>query len=178
MRRFYPALCLPLLLLSGCRIERTPGPYIDRLDTPEEEIRAATEELIDRLLSTAPSLQRRNLSDVTTALTPHVEVNGIGPAGQVISGNAEFIRTLDELTAGNRVGMDDLRVEVDAGNDVAWFRSVLILTDDEDVSRRLPFTGVFVRDEGEWRLRQGNLAGPVSLPSDSLPQADSVAEAG
>lgn len=177
MRRFYPALCLPFLLLSGCKIERTPGPYIDRLDTPEEEVRASTEELVDRLLSTAPSLQRGNLDDVATALTPHAELNGIGPTGEVMSGNAAFIRTLDELTAGNQVDMADLRVEVNAGNSVAWFRSVFILTDDEAATQRVPFTGVFVHDEGEWRLRQGNLSGPVSPPG-SLPPADSVAAAG
>lgn len=179
MPRFYPARYLSLLLLlSGCKIERTPGAYIDRLDTPEEEIQAATEELVDRLLSTAPSLQRRNASDVNTALTPDSELSGIGPMGQVVSGGADLIRTLEDLTAGNRVGMDDLRVEVDAGNDVAWFRSVLILTDQDDVVRRMPFTGVFVREEGEWRLRQGNLSAPIDLPSDSIPQADSVAAAG
>ena len=178
LRRFYPALCLPLLLLSGCKIERTPNAYIDRLDTPEEEVQAATEELVDRLLSTAPALQRGNLNDVTTALSPHTELSGVGPAGEVIAGNAEFVRTLQELTAGNRVAMNDLRVEVDPGNDVAWFRSVMILTDPDDIERRMPFTGVFVQHEGEWWLRQGNLTAPVSLPSDSLPPADSAAAGG
>lgn len=168
MRRFYPTLYLLVLLLpGGCRIERTPNEYIDRVETPEEELQAATEELVDRLLSTAPSLQRRSRSDVTAALAPHVELNGIGPAGEVVSGTDDLIRALEEQTAGNRVAMDDLKVEVDVGNDVAWFRSVLTLTDQENVTRRMPFTGVFLHHDGEWRLRQGNVALPVSPPADS-----------
>lgn len=178
MRRFLPALCIPLVLLGGCRIERTPSAYIDRLESPEEEIRAATEELLDRLLSTGPSLQRRNLGDVSIALAPHAELSGIGPDAEIVRGDTELLRLLDETTAGRNVAIEDVRVEIEPGSDVAWFRSVLVVSGDSVDAGRMPFTGVFVHEDGEWRLRQSHLSGPITPPADSLPPADSAAAAG
>lgn len=179
LRRFSAALCLPLLLLTGCRIERTPSPYIDRVGTSEQEVRAASEELVDRLLSTAPSLQRGNLTEVTLALAPRVDITGIGPDAEVIRGDTAFMRILTEMTAGQRIAMEDLRVDVEPGNDAAWFRSVFVLTDTSDATGRVPFTGVLMHQEGIWRLVQANLAEAVTPQADPPPSPEqAAAEAG
>ena len=166
-------------MLGGCRIERTPDPYIDRLETPQEEVRASAEELIDLLLSTAASLQRGNLGAVAVALAPDADLSGIGPGAAVITGYPEFLDSLSAMTANRSVDMVDLKVEVEPRNAVAWFRSVLVLTGDSIEAERMPFTGVFVHEEGVWHLRQAHLSGPISSQPDSLPQApDSAVEGG
>src|SRR5690606_22622855 len=119
-RRF--SLLLPVLLFSfaACRIEQTPTRYIDRLETPEEEIQASMEELTDRLLSTAPSLQRRDLGDVLAALAPHPDMAALAPASDtVLTSATQLGLALSQAAEGGGIEMSDLDVEVSPENTVA-----------------------------------------------------------
>lgn len=168
--------------MSGCRIEQTPIRYIDQVETPEAVTRASVDELSDRLRSTAPSLQRDNLSDVVAALAPHPEIATIGPTPDSISGTAtDLWIALGDLTTGRYVTVEDLEVDIGAGNNLAWFRTSYLLTGGDADAERVHFTGVFVREGGEWRLRQGHLGAPApaaTAPTSPAAEADTLVAAG
>ena len=167
MRRFWTVLPLLALPLAGCRVEQTPAEYIDVLEIPEDDISASREELTDRLLSTAPALQRRAIDDLLAALTPATGVSGFGPSEPVTDPTSLGV-ALTTLAGGNPVQMDDLVVQVGSRNNVAWFRSVYSIEPDDGAVDQLRFSGVFVREEGVWRLVEAHISEPVS--PDSLPR--------
>lgn len=170
LRRFWRLLPLLLLAapLAGCRIEQTPAEYIDVIDIPEDDLSASADELSDRLLSTAPSLERRNLNDLLSALTPAAEVFGFGPGeGELITDPTTLGFSLSQATGGRDVSLAELNVEVGPRNNVAWFRSLYSVQGADEDAYEIRFSGVFLRIQGEWRLVQAHVSRPVS--SDSLP---------
>ena len=180
MRRFCGIVALLAILLAGCRIEQTPAEYIDVLEIPQDDLAASQAELTDRLLSTALSLQRRNLNDLLAALLPAPDVVGYGPGeDQRITDPASLSFTLSEPTAGRMVSIEDLAVEVGPRNHVAWFRARYLVTDDADDPEERLFSGVFLRREGEWYLVQAHVSAPLSpTPPPSEAAADTPGGAG
>lgn len=185
LRRFCSLLSLLLLTasLAGCRIEPTPAEYIDVVDIPEDDLSASADELSDRILSTASSLERRNLNDLLSALTPAPEVFGFGVGeGELITDPTTLGYTLSQATGGRDVSLSDLNVEVGPRNNAAWFRSLYSVQGEDEEPYQVRFSGVFMRIQGEWRLVQAHVSRPVS--SDSLPlppqeaEADTLAGAG
>ena len=167
MRRFWTVLPLLALPLVGCRVEQTPAEYIDVLEIPEDDISASREELRDRLLSTAPALERRAIDDLLAALTPATEITGFGPS-EPVTDPTSLGFALTTLAGGNTVRMDDLVVEVGPRNNVAWFRSVYSIEPEDGGADQLRFSGVFLREAGIWRLVEAHISEPVS--PDSLPR--------
>lgn len=167
MRRFWTFFPLLALSLAGCQIEQTPPELIDVLQIPEDEISASREELTDRLLSTGPALQRRAIGDLLAALTPAGEITGFGPT-EPVTDPTSLGYALTTFADGNTVRMDDVVVEVGPRNNVAWFRSVYSIELDDGATDQLRFSGVFLRDAGNWRLVEAHISQPVSR--DSLPQ--------
>ena len=180
MRRFWRLLPLFALLLQGCRIEQTPAEYIDVVEIPQDDITASQAELTDRLLSTAPSLQRRNLDDLLAALLPAPDVLGYGVSTEeTISDPASLGFALSEPTAGREITMEDLTVEVGPRNNVAWFRARYALAGEAVESGELLFSGVFLRREGEWYLVQAHVSTPLTpTPPPSEAPADTPEGAG
>lgn len=150
---------------------QTPEEYIDVLEIPQDEISASRDELTDRLLSTGPALQRRALSELLAALTPVPEVAGFGPRDPVTDPTT-LGHALAPVAAGSSVRVEEVAVDVGPRNNVAWFRSVYSIGYDDGSSERLRFSGVFLREAGNWRLVEAHISRPLS--PDSLPPAEAA----
>lgn len=170
---------LPLLLLAGCRIEQTPAAYIDHVGTPQDDLRASEEELMDRLRSIAPALQREDYRSIVAALAPSDELTAFGPEKNSLAGGAALGTALAGATGGQAASAEDLVVRVELQNTIAWFRvAYRVVTPVEDDLSEVRFTGVFARQEGEWRLVQGHISNPLTPPAADSVQADPPAAGG
>lgn len=181
MRRFWRPLLLLALALGGCRIEPTPAEYIDLIEVPEDDLAATQGELRDRLRSTASALQRRDLADLLTALTPVENVIGFGPSvGDPITDPTTLGFRLSEMTAGREVQMTELTIEVGPRNDVAWFRTAYAVDSETEEPYDVRFSGVFLRQGGDWRLVQAHVSTPLNpeLPLPEEAAADTPAAGG
>ncbi|MQA90130.1 MAG: hypothetical protein GEU90_07835 [Gemmatimonas sp.] len=169
--RLWPFAVLLAIVQGSCTIEQTPQEYIDHLTTPAAELEVSRDELMVRLLSTAPALERRDRLGVSGALAPGAEVFvlGLRPGEQLTTPRA-VVDTLVSLIGGSDVGIGEAVVTVAPGNDVAWFRVAYDLPGSNADSSTINFSGVFVRAEGDWRLTHGHLSGGVSSwPPDPAP---------
>lgn len=169
LRRFYaPSLAL-ILLLGACTIEQTPQEYIDRQQAPAREIEASRRELTDRLRLTSVSLQRGDRRGIVSALAPAsgMEVIGLEP-GQVIASGEELAQELALATSRGVITLDEPVIDVDSQNGVAWFRASFHLASGDSAGNRLYFSGVFVRQSGEWRLTQGHISRPTQIGSSAI----------
>jgi hypothetical protein len=173
LRRFSRSLLLAGLALAGCRIEQTPQRYIDHQETPAEEIRASVHELRQRLLSVSAALQRGDPAEVGAALRPHEEAYVFGPAGQELRSARDIAQALQAVHAEGGLRVDEVAVDVGPRNNVAWFRAKYVAP-AEPGAEAVRFSGVFVRQGGEWRLIQGHLSGGISQPPPPPPPEATV----
>jgi hypothetical protein len=155
-------LLLCVATASSCRIERTPDHFVDNQATPADELRAAEAELRGRILAVGTAIQRRNASDLASALGPHEDLSIIGPAdGQVITTPAEVLTLLTELAGTDPLMARAVDVDVSPRMNVAWFQSDFGSGGAGEASSAFRFSGVFIREEGEWRLVQGHISEPI-----------------
>jgi hypothetical protein len=172
LRRFFLPLFLTLLL-PACRIEQTPQRFIDHQLTPAEEIAASEAELTSRLNAMISALQRRNAGEAAGILQPHPEVRAIGPGeGEWLVEPAEIAAALGELAGPGPGAADHIAVTVGPRNNIAWF-SVEYSSPADPGEANFRFSGVFLRQDGEWRLVDGHLSRPyVSYPAPDPPDPD------
>ncbi|MEX2571133.1 MAG: nuclear transport factor 2 family protein [Gemmatimonadota bacterium] len=165
MRRSWIPAALGALFLAACTIEQTPERYIDRETTPVGEIETSRQELTARLLSSAVAVRRGDRIGLVAALSPTTDavvlLSGDG-SEETALGRGEVVETIIRLASGAEVAMDDPLVTVAEPNNIAWFLARYRLLDDQDVESGLNFSGVFIRQDGEWRLVQGHLSPSVS----------------
>jgi hypothetical protein len=180
LRRFCTLAVAALVVLGGCRIERTPLSYIDHIESPAGERDASREELIDRLLSTATAAQRRDSPALVAALVPLPEAPIFGLQEVEDSSAITAISELVALSAEGPVSMAPPLVEVGADNDVAWFSATYHLSGAPEEAADVRFSGVFVRQEGAWRLAQAHLSRSATPPppSQAPPEAQDTAAGG
>jgi hypothetical protein len=167
-----------LLVLSACRVERTPEQYFDHQTTIEAEREAAAGELRDRLLAMGEAIDRGNATEALIALSPAADAFILGPReGMVVSGSERISALLDSLLASRTVAAEvrDVQVGIAARANVGWFRADLALPGIIPGDRPLRMTGVYVRDAGLWKLVQAHLSTTISEPetdSSSNPKAE------
>jgi hypothetical protein len=166
------------LALAGCRIEQTPQQYIDRRDTPADQLLTSEAELTRRLLEVSDAMRSNDTVGLETILALHPEVIVYGPAsGEQFGGGPGIARSLSDFANG-RVLVPDVNVQVGPQNNVAWFRATYE-DSTTSVSDALRFTGVFLRQDTAWQLVLGHISVPATLPPPrpaTLP--DSSREAG
>lgn len=151
-------LLLAALLVAGCQIEPTPSEYIDSVAVADQDIGNAEEEITARLRLTAPALERRNLNGVLAALTPSSNLEGWGPISDEPIQDANTLSfALAALTAGRQVGIDELVVRMSPRNTESWFIiRYRVVGEEEEYNVR--FSGVFLSQQGEWRLVQAHIS--------------------
>lgn len=159
MRRLCSLLGLSLVL-AACRIEPTPEQYIDPIRATED-VSTTEAEIRSRLTEIADVLRDGSLQALTATLSPH-------PDGVVIGFDTQRLFTTEQLAAllqrqvgGEQWTIRDVSVIVDSGNRVAWFVSRFFPSDasvGDRVSAGFDFSGVYLREAGEWRLIQGHLS--------------------
>lgn len=178
-----------LLLLGGCKVERTPREYFDHARPAEVVQREAAEELRDRVLAFGQALVRGDELAAQAALAPAPDGYLLGPLdGQVLQGGERIAALVRRLAALGPLAVDVLDVHVGVGPraSVGWFAARFQVPGLPD-SAGLRMTGVYVRDRGDWRLVQGHLSlaatGLPALPgspypdSAAAPAADAAAAA-
>jgi hypothetical protein len=176
LRRFSTLALVAAGLLVGCRVTETPEALIDYQDTPQAERQASADELRDRLLATGQALRRGNRADVLVALAPVSNVYAIGPdEGQAATTPSTLAEMLEQVAGRGEVTLDDLAVSISANNNVAWFRTELRVSRPQQEPATVRFSGVFVREEGDWRLSQAHLSRPVSLDPETPAEEESPA---
>ena len=165
------------LVIGGCTIESTPQSYIDRVVTPVREVELSEEEIRARLLSISPAIQRGSAADIDAALQAHDRATVIGliPEGEATAGS--IAQDLGRLRGERAPRFEGLVVEVGPSNTTAWFRGTLVGDSPVDSTAEIAFSGVFVRQDGAWRLIQGHLSEALSRypPTEALPADDSAA---
>ncbi|HEU0013166.1 MAG TPA: nuclear transport factor 2 family protein [Longimicrobium sp.] len=179
-----------LLSLAACDVDRTPPQYLNPRDPAVVERRDAEDELGLRVAAFREALARGDRDDAVAALVPAVNAHVIGMDGndgRARFGAAGIAQALEPLRAGAGAAVartPDLRVEADARAGNGWFAThleLLPVTAAGGEPRRARVSGVFARQEGEWRLVQLHLSRaeappPVSPAAGSPPASrDSAA---
>lgn len=179
MRRIGRSSWVVALAIAGCTIEQTPQEFIDRLETPGQEIAASEAEVRARLLSVTGAIQRRSGPDIEAALLPHsrVFVVGLLPGEEWRTGD-EIAAALIQLRGEPAPRFEDVVVEVVSTNNVAWFRGTFAGANVLDSIADVRISGVFVRQEGAWRLLQGHLSAPDAISPRPPPPAPAGTAAG
>lgn len=175
---------IPLLLLSGCRIERTPSEFFDHVATPAEIRAAAEAEVRDRLLAFVAAAARGDALQGILALNPAADALIVAPAGIEIGGDDSARAAIAQLLA-TPVAVEPREVEVRVSAvraDAAWFRMQVEGPGSKPEPALYDATGTFVNMGGLWTLVQVHISGPMEadlLTTDSVPNPpDSVGAPG
>lgn len=167
-----------LLLVGGCRIERTPSELFDHVATPEEARAAAEAELRDRLLAFVAAAARGDGLQGMLALNPAPEARIIAPMGIEIGGiDSTSARAVVAQLLATPVAMQARELEVTVSTvraDAAWFRMQVEGPGITPEPSLYETTGTFVNMGGLWTLVQAHVSGPmpidtVTTDSDSVP---------
>src|SRR5690606_35064488 len=112
------------------------------------------------------------LNDVVAALTPANEIQGFGPElSEPVDDATSLASALTSAVDRRSVTIGDLQVNVGPQNNVAWFRAAYDL---DGGAAELRFSGVFLRQEGEWRLVQGHVSPPITPEPPPEAAADTL----
>ncbi len=168
-----------MLLLGGCKIERTPSEYIDRRGAAATEREEAAAELRSHVAVLAQSLSQGSVGRALAALSPAPDVRVLGPKQRWQVGDAADLRPLLEQAVANRgTRVEPTAVEVQIGprGDIGWFAARFRLVHNlaPADSSELRLSGVYLRDEGVWRLMQAHLSGSQGVLTPLPPPADST----
>lgn len=179
--------CALWILLVGCKIERTPDEFFDQ-QLPATLGEEAVAELRAHVLNLIQALNRGQPETALAALAPRADAYIIGPeGGSVFSGSEQIDAALQWITALGPVSVQarDVRIAADLRGNVGWFSTDLGVPGLETAgTAALRMSGVYVREEGRWRLAQAHLSVPTKnllnrLPTYPASPADSVvAESG
>ena len=185
MHRRHAALAA-LLLVTACKVDRTPRSFYDRQPAAIDQD-AAVAELRARVLAFGNALERGNRSAASSALAPSPDAVVYpldGDDGRYATGAEGLTRTLGELgvPAPLAARTPDLVVRANVKGNLGWFSTHLELLPMGSVGQfqRVRVSGAFVRDGGEWHLAQIHLSrsGPSAAARDSVARdsarADSV----
>lgn len=176
MRKLSSAALCAAVLVSACKIERTPPEFVDHRQPVTELRDAASEELQARLLALGQALARGDASEAALALVPAADAYVLTPQDS-LAGEEAVGALIGRLAAegGEGARVEDVVVSVGPRANVAWFRGTVHLPRAEIPALRL--TGVFLRaDEGEWRLVQAHLSSPTPEPSPPQANPDAAAD--
>ena len=175
MNAHHPAALVAVLALAACEVDRTPDVYLDRGSAVQQAREAGGAEVRDRVLAMGQALSRGNAADALTALSPADDAYVISPqAGLEITGEEQIAAVLGSLAAEPvPVNARDVGVTVGPGGNVAWFRASLASEGAAPARPPVLITGVYLLDEGIWRLVQAHLSVPaMTPPTQSPPAAD------
>jgi len=174
------------LLLSACKIERTPREQLSQREPAATERRLAEEELRDRVGALAQAVGRGDHDAALLALAPaadlYLQGPDDGPPAVGPEGAAAVVRALIGEEAPE-VAVEDVRVTLGPRARVAWVAATMDVRGEGEAERRpLRMTGVYLRVRGAWVLSQGHLSRPATgpeapqpLPADSAAPRDSTA---
>lgn len=156
---------LTLLVLTACRIERTPDEYIDLQTSDETERLDAQEELRARILAFGQGLARGNELAALRVLAPAGDVQVIAPAepGVEVGARAALDGVAAAVAARRPLRAQNVDVNVNERANLAWFSATLPLRDE---AAPLRISGVFLRQEGTWRLVQMHVSDAAEQPAD------------
>jgi ketosteroid isomerase-like protein len=175
--------CGLLIFAASCKIERTPEEFFDQqvATTLTDE---AAEELRAHVLNLVQALNRGDRDAVMAALAPRQDAYVVGPEDGSVLNSAEEVEAAMQWIAALgpvSVQVNEIRISADSRGNVGWFSTSL---DVPGLRKRgasaLRMTGVYVRDEGRWRLAQAHLSLPTAdllnrLPTYPRSPADSPA---
>gem|GEM_PF-4695784 len=161
------------LLVTACKIERTPQEYIDHRSPIYQARQASAEELEGRLIMMGRSMEAGDV-DVFLEAVP------MGPDAYLVTdlsarhalGTAEIRTELGEyLQRSGLLRADRPQVTIGPRGNTAWF---LIRLQDDGGDLHLNMTGMFLRgDEGRWQMVQAHLSGlAATVQSQSYPDGD------
>lgn len=162
-----------LVLLSACKIERTPEEYFDQSPSAMERS-AAADEIRARVEAIPSAVRRADPRQLLAALSPAADVHVIAPvAGMRLDGSDVLTAAAGQLGSleGADLVLGEVHVAVGPRANVGWFATHGDFLRAGEPAKALQMTGVFLRSEGEWRLVQAHLALPPSLapePADTL----------
>lgn len=170
------AALVAVLALAACDVARTPDSYLDRESTAQQAREAGGAEVRDRVLAMGQALGRGDAADALVALSPAEDAYVIGPqAGLELVGPAQIGAVLASLAAAPApVGVEGVQVQVGPRGNVAWFRATLTSEGSSPARPPVMITGVYLLDEGTWRLVQGHLSTPTTTPLPSSPPASAA----
>lgn len=162
--RFVPLAAA--LLAPACKVAPTPREYFDHQMPAAVERQAAVEEIQDRILAMGQALNRGNTDAAMIALAPAPDAYVITPDDTLTRQGAEEIGAILERGASGPVELREVVVQVGPRQNVAWFRAVMVRTEEEGgAAQALRLSGVYVRNEGAWQLVQAHLSSPTLPPA-------------
>lgn len=171
------------LALSACdfvKVERTPRTFYTQREPARVDPQEDARELRARLRNFADELSHGNTARALTALNPSDDVlvigamEGDGVARMGVRGLATAIDSAG-VPVPSVARLPDLRVQVASRETTGWFSApIQFLTLATPAPPQwLRATGVFARQQGEWRLVEIHLSRPSAAPADSA-AADSA----
>lgn len=179
------ALCL-VIVLSACKVERTPPRFLTQRTPASAERDEAIGELRARLAVVGQALARGEPEVLAEALAPADEVFIVLPdeAGRIVpaDGVSAAVAGLAAADSGDaRLSLEEVRVALAPRGDAAWFSGRVRRTSSSDGAELGPpwsMTGVLLRSEGVWRLTQLHTSAvAATLPEVSPEPSPEVAEA-
>lgn len=173
-----------IVLLAGCKVERTPRQFYSQRDPAAAEREIALGELRARVSAVGPALDRGDAEGAAIALAPAPDVYVVGPGGGTQGTGPEgmvrlFRPLVDSVQAAIRVR--DVRITLDSRAQVGWFAAgIEVARSDSAPADTVSFSGVYLRSRGVWQLAQAHLSGPPTRPAapPTNPQPDSSARGG
>ena len=183
MRRTPAAVAVLALALSACdlvKVERTPREFYTQRDPARVDPQEDTRELRARLRNFADELSHGNRGRALTALNPAEDVLVIGAMegdGVARIGVRGLAAALDSagVPVPTVARTPDLRVQVASRETTGWFSApiqFLTLTGGAP-PQWLRVSGVFGKQQGEWKLVEIHLSRPWAPPAPA--PADSAA---
>ncbi len=176
-----------LLLLSACKVERTPDTYLSDRRPARVEEEQARAELRTRVGAFREALNRGDADAAVAALSPTATavVYGAEDApGAADTGPAALAAAVRQMAVGREgaTRTPDLQVEVGLPAGLGWFTTHLDVLpgDAAELPERMRLSGVFRRQKGAWGLVQLHLSRatpPPAPPAATSPAADSAKRA-
>ena len=182
MRRPLAAAAALGVALSACdfvKVERTPRTFYTQREPARVDPQEDAAELRARLRNFADELSHGNTPRALTALNPREDVLVIGAReGEGIAriGVRGLAGALDSagVPVPSVARTPDLRVQVASRETTGWFSAPIqfLTLSGQAPPRWLRATGVFAREQGEWKLVEIHLSHPWAAPDSAA--ADSV----
>lgn len=182
MYRFLGLALSATLLLSGCKIERTPRDLLTQREPAAAERRLAEEEIRAHVGALGQAIGRGDLDGALLALAPAPDLYLMGPEDTTAAAGPEgAVGVLRSLVGEEppEVRVQEVRVTLGPRARVAWVAATMEVQEAGEEERHpLRMTGVYVRARGTWLLVQAHLSRPFTEPAPPLPPADSLAPEG
>jgi hypothetical protein len=177
-----PAALAALVLLSACRVERTPRSFYDQRQPAAQDQDVAVAELRARVRAFGAGLERGDAAGAVSALAPTGDAIVFGLKDHdapPFSGPEAVRRALADIDvpAPLAARTPDLTVKANLKGNLGWFSTHMEMLPKGPVGHfeRLRVSGAFTRDGGEWHLAEIHLSSPVAEPAPAdTARADSA----